>query len=245
MTDDTIAGVLFDKDGTLFEFAATWRAVVERTLDRLAPEPGARRPMALAGGYDPETRAFAPGSPIVAGPTRAIAHAWAPWRPDLGADGLEAAIEAIGAEASGAPELPVPAVRDLPALLDRLIANGLALGVATNDSADGADRQLRAVGVRERFGYVAGYDSVSRPKPAPDAVLAFAETVGLPPRRIAMVGDSPHDLDAGRAAGCGLCLAVLTGPAGPAALAPLADAVLGSIEALPEFLARHRGRDSR
>jgi len=50
-----------------------------------------------------------------------------------------------------------------------------------------------------------------------------------------MVGDSTHDLIAGRAAGM-KTIAVLTGMAGPADLAPLADAVLPDIGHIPGWL---------
>ena len=50
-----------------------------------------------------------------------------------------------------------------------------------------------------------------------------------------MVGDSAHDLIAGRAAGM-RTLAVLTGVAGSDELAPLADAVLADIGAIPGWL---------
>jgi phosphoglycolate phosphatase len=51
-----------------------------------------------------------------------------------------------------------------------------------------------------------------------------------------MVGDSLHDLDAGRAAGM-RTVAVLTGIADRAALAPHADVVLGHIGELPDWIA--------
>jgi phosphoglycolate phosphatase len=50
-----------------------------------------------------------------------------------------------------------------------------------------------------------------------------------------MVGDSTHDLDAGRAAGMAT-VGVLTGLAGAADLAPHADAILPDIGALPGWL---------
>jgi phosphoglycolate phosphatase len=52
-----------------------------------------------------------------------------------------------------------------------------------------------------------------------------------------MVGDSRHDLEAGRSAGM-RTVAVLTGIAGAAELAPLADVVLTDIGALPDWLDR-------
>ena len=51
-------------------------------------------------------------------------------------------------------------------------------------------------------------------------LLAFADAVGIAPARIVMVGDSTHDLHAGRAAGM-QTVGVLTGLAGAETLAPL------------------------
>jgi phosphoglycolate phosphatase len=65
--------------------------------------------------------------------------------------------------------------------------------------------------------------------------LAFAAACGIEPRRVAMVGDSRHDLQAGRAAGM-RTVAVLTGIAGARDLSPLADVVLADIAALPGWL---------
>ena len=66
-------------------------------------------------------------------------------------------------------------------------------------------------------------------------LLAFARAFDLDPRRVAMVGDSLHDLSAGRAAGM-RTVGVLTGPARRADLAPLADVVLENIGDLPAWL---------
>ena len=67
----------------------------------------------------------------------------------------------------------------------------------------------------ELFDFVAGCDSGWGGKPAPGQLLAFVAQCGLTPARVAMVGDSKHDLDAGRAAGMA-AVAVLTGMAGQA-----------------------------
>jgi phosphoglycolate phosphatase len=66
--------------------------------------------------------------------------------------------------------------------------------------------------------------------------VAFARQIGVAPQRIAMVGDSRHDLEAARAAGA-LAVAVLSGPADRAELAPLADHVVDDIAALPALFA--------
>jgi phosphoglycolate phosphatase len=67
-------------------------------------------------------------------------------------------------------------------------------------------------------------------------VLAFARALDVAPARLALVGDSRHDLEAARAAGA-LAVAVLSGPATRAELASLADHVVEDIAALPELFA--------
>jgi phosphoglycolate phosphatase len=122
-------------------------------------------------------------------------------------------------------------------VLDKLRAMGLRLGVATNDSQASAERQVAALGLSAQIEFVAGYDSGHGGKPDPGMVLAFAHHIGVEPTRIAMVGDSRHDLHAARAAGA-LAIAVLTGPAGREELAADADHIVDDIAALPGLFAR-------
>ena len=241
MEKPAIRAILFDKDGTLFDFEATWRGAAETVLDALSQgDAGLRATLADAVGYDPVAGRFAPGSPLVVGATREVAEILAAHLPSLDAGALERAADAAAVAAD-----PAPAATDLPALLGGLRARGLALGVATHDSEGAARAHLSAAGALDAFDFVAGYDSGHGLKPGPGMVLAFAEAVATPPETIAMVGDSVHDLGAARAAGAGLAVGVLTGPATRDILAPMADAVLASIMELPALLDAAEGRDAR
>ena len=71
-------------------------------------------------------------------------------------------------------------------------------------------------------------------------LLAFAEAVGVPAGRAVMVGDSRHDMEAGRAAGMAV-VAVLTGIATREELAPHADVVLPDIATLGDWIDARRG----
>jgi len=81
-----------------------------------------------------------------------------------------------------------------------------------------------------------GADSGFGGKPAPGQLLQFLSVTGLAAQDCLMVGDSLHDLDAGRAAGM-KTVGVLTGPATRDVLTPAADIVLPSIGELPEWIA--------
>ena len=109
------------------------------------------------------------------------------------------------------------------------------LGVATNDAEAPALSHLDAAGVRARFDFVAGSDSGYGAKPGPGQLLAFCDRVGVAPAQALMVGDSTHDLKAGRAAGMRTA-AVLTGMALADDLAPFADVVLPHIGHVPDWL---------
>ena len=112
------------------------------------------------------------------------------------------------------------------------------ISVPTIPALARARAHLDAAGVTGLFDFVAGFDSGHGGKPAPGQLLAFCASMALTPEEVVMVGDSRHDLVAGRAAGM-RCVAVLTGMATAQELAPYATAVLDDIGALPDWLDHH------
>ncbi len=221
-----IDAVIFDKDGTLFDFRASWGAWTRSLLAELG-QPG----LGAVLGFDPATGDFAPDSPVIALTTPEIADIVLPHVPHLTRDGLNAVMNRLAAAAP-----MVPAV-DLPTVLGALRARGLRLGLATNDTEAPARAHLTGAGVIELFDFVAGCDSGWGGKPAPGQLLAFVAACGLTPDRVAMVGDSRHDLDAGGAAGM-YRVAVLTGIAVANDLADHADVVLPDVSHLGAWIDR-------
>ncbi|MEX5727145.1 phosphoglycolate phosphatase [Rhodovulum iodosum] len=227
-----ITAVLFDKDGTLFDFNATWGAWAQGFLSELAEgEPARAASLGRAVGFDMQTGRYHPDSPVIAGTPEVAVELLLPHLPGMSPAGLAARMNSAAARAPLCEAVP------LAPLLDALAGRGLALGVATNDAEAVARAHLAAAGVAGRFDFIAGCDSGHGAKPAPGPLLAFAAAVGRAPAEVVMVGDSRHDLAAGRAAGMAT-LGVLTGPAEAADLADLADAVVPDIGHLPAFLAR-------
>ncbi len=222
--------VLFDKDGTLLDFQQTWAPWVGSMILRLSGgDQVLADDLALAWGYDRQTDTILPDSEVVAGTVAHVAAMVAPLLPDMAPDQLIDLLDHAAAAVRGVQVL------ELEPYLSQLSEMGLQLGVATNDSEATTRAQLRRLGVEQRFDFIAGYDSGYGGKPAPDMCLAFADRVALAAANIVMVGDSAHDLLAGRAAGM-QTVAVLTGVASAADLAPLADMVLPDIGHLPGWL---------
>lgn len=229
-----IAGILFDKDGTLLDYAATW--VPLNRLAAMAAADGDRElagRLMVAGGYDEESGRVRGGSLLAAGTNREIASCWAELLPGRDAEELTALLERTFQEAGQRFSTPVA---ELVPLLERFRARGLRLGVATSDSEAGARATLAHFGVLELLDFLAGYDSGHGHKPGPGLVEAFCRTTGLPAAAVAVVGDNLHDLEMGRAAGAGLLVGVLTGTSHHEDLAPHAHHVLDSIVDLEALL---------
>lgn len=226
-----IEAIVFDKDGTLFDFAATWEAWAEAFLLRATGQDRPRAQMIGSEiGFDLAARRFTRESVVIAGTPAEVAEALEGHFPDLTRSAL---IGMLNEEAELAPQIEaVP----LAPFLDGLRAQGLRLGVATNDAEAPARAHLGAAKVLDRFDFIAGFDSGHGAKPEPGPLLAFCAAVDVDPARALMVGDSTHDLHAGRAAGM-RTLGVLTGMADADELAPHADAVLPDIGHIPAWLA--------
>lgn len=92
-----------------------------------------------------------------------------------------------------------------------LCERGVRLAIVTSKRSDGARRGLAHCGFAELFEVVVAVDDVVRGKPDPEPVTLALARLGVDASRAVFVGDSPHDLAAGRAAGTRTA-AVLWGP---------------------------------
>ena len=225
-----IEGILFDKDGTLFDFNATWGSWTQGLLaDAGGGDAALVANLADVLGYDLATSLFRPDSIVIANTASFVADAILPLLPPQSKAELIARMNAKSAHAPQAEATP------LGPLLHDLAMRGLRLGVATNDAEAPARAHLEAAGVVDRFDFIAGFDSGFGAKPSAGQLLAFSAHVAISPDRCAMIGDSLHDLHAAQSAGM-VAVGVLTGLASRADLAPAADVVLDSIADIPAWL---------
>lgn len=224
-----IDALLFDKDGTLFDFRKSWGAWAQSFLTQIASDADHASRLAAAVGYLPDTNDFHPDSPVIAATAADIAASLQPHLPGVGLAELTGWIDQAAAQARMVEAVP------LVPLFTALRGRGLKLGIVTNDSERPAKAHMAAHGLTGLVDYIAGYDSGHGAKPGPGMLNAFLREQGLRPGRVAMIGDSRHDMEAGHAAGM-TRIAVLTGIATEADLAPHADLVLRDIGALPAWL---------
>ena len=224
-----IRGLVFDKDGTLFDFQQSWSSWMRLVLTRLAA--GDREMAARAGtalGFDLAKGEFRPGGSFVAGTPESTLDILRLSFPKLGLADI------LGTLQSATDETPQVEAVPLKPLIGGLAAE-YTLGLATNDHLSTARQHVAGAGIVDHFTFLAGSDSGFLAKPEPGMLLAFCDCTGIAPEQSVMIGDSPEDLKAGRAAGM-ITVGVLTGTASRQALAPLADTVLEDVGALPGWL---------
>jgi AHBA synthesis associated protein len=95
----------------------------------------------------------------------------------------------------------VRAFAGIPHLLAELDRRGIVMGVVTGKHGHRARRILRRLELNLHFVVVIGGDEVRPGKPAPDVVWRALDVMKLDSGRAVLVGDSPLDVAAARAAG--------------------------------------------
>ncbi|OJJ11138.1 phosphoglycolate phosphatase [Alphaproteobacteria bacterium AO1-B] len=227
----TIKAILFDKDGTLLDFDATWATPQEQAASFAAngDELLSKR-LLVAGGMDPGTRKTAAGSLFAAGNALEIAEAFINEGAPRSLEHLTSVLDRIFLQGMQKAKL----LPGLETSLHELHNAGYILGVASSDSEASIAAFLRTTGITDLFSFIAGYDSGHGHKPGPGMVKAFSGTTGIPVSQIAVAGDNTHDLEMAKNAGAGLKIGVLSGTGTAADLSPLADLILESCADLSE-----------
>lgn len=226
----TIKGIVFDKDGTLFDFTRSWTDWAVRIITILAETNNVEKSkLADALGFDFKRNRFDNDSNFIAGTVAETAKNLSQVIRDKRETELE---DFLILEATNQKQAPV---KGLISTLSNLKRNRFILGVATNDAESAAISHLKNAKIYEYFDFVAGYDSGYGSKPDPGQIIAFCNNMKLKPNQVLMIGDSTHDLIASLDAGT-IPIGVLTGLAVRADLAPYSSRILNSVKDLIDVL---------
>ncbi|MTI18749.1 HAD family hydrolase [Rhodobacteraceae bacterium RKSG542] len=232
-----LSAVIFDRDGTLIDFDATWGPVFANMLygltdgDEIAADKAAK-----ASGFDLKNKVFLTGSPIKVQTPKDYSVIWAAALDEEFTDAFVARVEELLLQNAG---IAVTPFKDTLKVIHVLSEMGVPIGLATNGTEASARMQLEALGVLQYFDFVAGYDSGYGAKPEAGQLLAFAKAFGLQPEDIAMVGDSLHDIHAANAAGM-VGIGLTTGAMTAEQLEADSDYVYDALEGiLPHFTAKN------
>ena len=104
----SLQGIIFDKDGTLFEFAATWEAWAQAFLLRMTNDDRAKaHEFGALIGFDMDSRSFARDSVVIAGTPGEVADALAPCFPGRSQAQI---LDTLNEEAAMAPQVEAVAL---------------------------------------------------------------------------------------------------------------------------------------
>lgn len=213
-----VQGILFDVDGTLAGSVELFYEVALEVLHLAGLPPRPREDvyaLMRVGHPSPLVQLFPPDYPDVEATVRRIQDS----RMDEWLRRYHEETEAIPGSV---------------ALLHDLHGRGFRLGIAT--SSGRALPFLDTWGVRHLFGAIVGREDVRHHKPHPEPLVACLSALRLDPGAAMYVGDSPIDIQAGKAAGLPT-VGVLTGTSTAAILQQEgADYVLPSVTGLPGLL---------
>jgi pyrophosphatase PpaX len=188
--------ILFDLDGTLIDTTELILASFAWTFDHHLP---GRLP-----ARDALVDTFGRSLPAVLGEL-AAAHGEA--EPDVLAGLMLASYRDFQLEQHDALIKPFPGVAEML----RALRPRHRLGLVTSKREGFARRGLRLFGFDELFEVAVFHDDTTRHKPEPEPLLLAAARAAVPPGEVVYVGDSIHDVAAGRAAGM-RTVSVLWGP---------------------------------
>ena len=232
--------VIFDKDGTLVDFDLLWTSklasAVSGIMAQAGPVPGLVPALHNAIGYDSTSGRVVAESPLAVSTLARLETVCAtvlyqhglPWHraETLAVQYFMPAFLAAPGREHLAP------IGDIAGLFANLKRAGVQVAVCTSDNRLPTGAALALLGLGPMVDHIVCGDDAHASKPAPDGLLHLARLHGVAPGRIAMAGDSAGDMLAGRAAGAGLTVGVLSGTGKAEDMAGIADVIVADIHAI-------------
>lgn len=221
-------GVMFDKDGTLFEFGSIWsKAIEEFLVVVLANTKNPSRVSEALGvhnGLVQSDSVLSSGTIKDIGDMLVVTHVY-----DDEALAEQFVKKFFLDFLKNNLDLLTP-IGDLVALMQRLHDEEIKVGIVTSDDLAPTELSLEYAGIAHLVDFIASGDHYPR-KPDPTALHAFCEKFNLTPTDVLIVGDSRMDLELGSQAKAGV--AVLSGVGDATNFEDLTKYIYPSIQEIP------------
>lgn len=236
-----LQGIIFDKDGTLFDYYTVWAPVFRKNVQYILTEFSReddrlleQRMLHLLGIGSDGIRAD--GLIFKHNGTRMLFELFIfakrnriPYRRLI--EGLRKGYydsrELIKKSLLSQPEDPL-----LVTLFERLKDSGYAVGIVTSDNEESTRICLEHLGLTDYIDTIFTYDDAVRKKPNPQSFHLFCTTHGLLPDQVVVVGDAPVDMEYARRGKAGYRIAVLTGSGDVKRLERHADVIYPTVHEL-------------
>lgn len=242
MKDVLIKGVIFDKDGTLFDYGEVWGPVVKDCVDTilmtfdLRNKDKIRREIYQIIGVDDEGRVYQDG--FLFNHDKLVRIVLRIFRFCVVNRISPAAMYRIITRMLNSQNLKV--VRKIHSmdfsrlqdLFEELDSRGMVIGVVTNDITANTKAILDGMGISRHVRFLRTKESNCRRKPSNESIKQFCTLFGLKSEEVAVVGDSVVDMEYAKAGKVGYTVAVLTGYGNGEVLSQWADVVYDKVEDL-------------
>lgn len=241
MGDKKIKGVIFDKDGTLFNYAAVWGPVAGRAADMIlrtfniasSKREEVKTELFRILGIDDEGHTYPDG--ILFNHERRVAaffkllsyclkHRINPYTfKKILFSFLKDPAEGI------VHELERMDFSSVQSLFCKLESHGIKIAVVTNDTTVSAKTCLKYMGIDSRISFLRTKESNCRRKPDAEAIRQFCAHFGFSPDEVAVVGDTVADMKFAANGNAAYKIALLSGSGDEETLSSMSDQVYPDI----------------
>ncbi len=235
-----IKAIVFDKDGTLIDYAGCWlertKAATKKLLLRHSAMEAYEPIMKRMGILDDGTVDIS--GALCHGTYRSITDDYAEELEKIGIKtDRERLFSELKSDFDSFKQLAesIPTAEGIKELLEKLKSEGIKLALITTDERDGAERTLAPLGIFDMFDSVLCSDGIHKGKPDPYFMNVFMSEYGLSPSEVLMVGDTRSDMLFGTNAGT-YTLGIASSEKNREYLEPFAHYTAESVTKIPEIL---------
>jgi len=240
-----LKGIVFDKDGTLFDYAQVWAEVLSEAITTAFAEMGknkgknkrAQLAMLRLMGIDDEGNTLAKGL-VFTHKKRVIIKRYLLYCMRYRINALKT-FRVYHQNIKNSEMLVSERLKTLDfsmqqQLFTKLKENGYRIGIITSDTESSSKVFLSLMGLDHMVDFLSTRDSKYHKKPHPQAFEAFCSSFSLDSGEVAMVGDTETDMRMAKKAKAGYTIAVLSGSNDKKLLRRLADVVYKDVSYLSD-----------
>ncbi len=239
--NEKLKAIIFDKDGTLFDYASVWETILKEgiatTFNDMGKEDNQKAQQAMLAlmGIDAQGQCIPQGL-VFSHKRISMFRRFLTYCIRYRVNAIKAIKgyyrSVIDSEVSLSKKLIKMDFSIQQKLFKQLKESGYSIGVITSDNESSTNLFLKYMGLDSMVDFIANRDSHYKRKPNPQAFNVFCKQAHVSPEEVAMVGDTITDMMFARKANAGYTIAVLTGSNDQKRLSRLSDVVYPDISAL-------------
>ena len=240
-----LKGIVFDKDGTLFDYAQVWAEVLSEAITTAFSEMGknkgknkrAQLAMLRLMGIDDDGNTLAKGL-VFTHKKRVIIKRYLIYCIRYRINALKT-FRVYHQNIKNSEMLVSERLKTLDfsmqqQLFTKLKENGYHIGIITSDTESSSKVFLSLMGLDHMVDFLSTRDSKYHKKPHPQAFEAFCSRYSLNSGEVAMIGDTETDMRMAKKAKAGYTIAVLSGSNDRKLLRRYADVVYKDVSYLSD-----------